>query len=119
MSRYDLDPAALATHTDTSPRAKWATKRKPIASIREFALNGQNVMRVEPAQRPSGWKMNDITAGAAIFPGDVSLVPECTGDDGIPDWAIAEAVRGMNPNVPMHAYHIREKAKAIVKEYRP
>lgn len=120
---YDLAPADIAIPTDTSPRAKWEKTRKPPASMREFAINGHDVMRVHPEQRPRGWKTNDVIQGPAIFPGDVSLVPECNGEDGIPDWAIAEVVRtfaNAGPDVLMKnvCAEILEAAALLVKEYR-
>lgn len=96
MSRYTLTAEQLfALHPD-SPLAKWAEKRQPMAFMRGWAAHGNDVMRVRKEDRPHGWMMHDVTVHSSPkSPGEIPLVPECTGLDGVPDWAIADIVRGM------------------------
>lgn len=96
MSRYTLTSDQLFVVQPDSPLAKWAENRTPMAYMRGPYAHGNDVMRVRKEDRPHGWMMHDVTAhSSAKAPGEIPLVPECTGIDGVPDWAIAAIVRGM------------------------
>lgn len=96
MSRYDLTPDDLFVLREGSPLDRWNTKRQPMAYMRGWAAHGNNVMRVRKDDRPRGWMLHDVSEHASYHaPGEIPLVPECSGPDLIPDWAIATIVREM------------------------
>lgn len=91
----------------------------PMAYMRGPHAHGNDVMRVAKEDRPIGWSMHNLTEiRNRRAPGEISLVPECSGNDSIPDWAIAEVVRTMNPNIPLSPYAIRERACRLAVERR-
>lgn len=119
MSRYDLTPDDLFVLRDASPLARWNNHRMPLAYMRGPRAHGNDVMRVKMEDRPPGWNMYDVTEHRHLrAPGEVALVPECTAYDDVPDWAIAEAVRAMNPNIRLSAYGLVQQARRIAAERR-
>jgi len=115
MSRYDLTPDDLLVLRDNSPLAKFYATGQPLAYMRGPHAHGNDVMRVAKHQRPHGWMMHEVSeCSSRKAPGEVPLVPECTGEDNIPDWAIAKVVRQMAASGAADASHVLDLARELL-----